>query len=1048
MERMSSKRFVLLAVAGVATLAIAAALWTVISSSESASEGTPSSLHDALARLPSPLEGGDSAHGSSESSRLPPSPPRVVAADTREPLQDARVLWAAMEEAAGENSSTSGPPIELEVDVHGRVDLASVPFEVARARLLVSRAGFASAIWTRQGTDAWPSELALERVAPFRARVVDPSGHPVPGAAVLHGIDPLPRGPVRPQGLARDTFPWEETLMSGPSGEVELASFPGRNRLQASLSSACSAPWSGPARGTVELVLVATFSAAGRVIVPAGEPVPEGLLVRVLARQSEEYDELARFPVERSGAWIGTAIPLVPADGFVFLLEGAPFAQERRDVPVPAAGAKITIDFKPVRGIVLDVRVVSTEKVGLAGAYVSVNWNQEGRWQKLEQTAGSDGIARFAGCRPGRFWLRARASGHAPALLGPFEHLERTSQPIEVELERAGRIEGVCLDEGRPVRDFSVTFWQGSPNEKAQVRIEGSEDGRFTVEEAPLGEVALVAIATDGSRSEVVYVESMPNEAVQVTLVVVPSTEGVGRVVDATQGQPVEGARVQLHQTHEAYKVARCGPAVVTDAQGRFVLPGLVEGVNLIEVFRAGYALKVLQPSARSGESTDLGTIALAKQRTLRVRLRPDEPAQCSGLQAQLRTRARLVERSFDPSCELVFEGLDPEPCSLGIVEQNGTTSFISFEVLPDEDRLLEIPWPAGRMPVEIVPADGMELGAGWWLSASHLLESGEDMPEFHPVPSHGRVEIRRRAAKHVVLQLEDPEGVLVAVERFEIVQGSSTPLRFEVGVRARSLRIVDHAGAPIAGASIHLFLPDDSSGWAVTRSTDAQGLCLLGSFAPNEVVLGAYHPSHGVLPCRRVALENDGTSEVELDADLVLRARVVDRAVALPAVEVHASDGQRIEFGLGPASTDESGLAIWPEVGAGRYLLRVRHPGIWPYDASVELDEHTAPFVLDVRRVGDVSICVRTSSGAPAQGRAVDLHSKDQNAWASQWVEQGRVAASARPLSTDEQGELLLRGLPNGEYRCRVTTFSGEEVERVVDVVAGSLTKLEIVLP
>jgi hypothetical protein len=975
---------------------------------------------------------------------------RILAADTGEPLSSAVAAWTVAE-GGKRMSSASAPsaPVPLPVDGEGKIDHERLPIDLAQTVvLLVSHPGFHSrSIVCTGGTRPidWPAEIRLERAALFSARVVDSKGGPVIGAIVEHLVDDRIRGPL--SARAEPARPWSETVTSGVDGLAALSSFPGQSRLQASFGDLRSAWWSGVSGDVVELRLLATFRARGRVVGTDGR-LSEELRVRVLARESEEYEPLATCAVGSDGSWASETLPVLSVDSYAFLLEGKPFAQQRRDVRSPAPGSTVDVEFAPIAGVELQIRVRDSQGKNIQGAFVSVHWNESGAWQKLERLTDAAGIAVMTGCRPGSIWVRARANGRVPRLLPESEYYEAPATPIEVELDRAGRIEGICSDRDVPVTDFDVHFWQGLPTSKTTVHIAHSADGSFAIDEAPLGEVVVMAVTPDGLRTEGRRVLTQQGDVAHVVLETLPGERGSGRVA-ASSGEAIEGARVQVHATADLWKIGRCGSAAITDAQGRFDLAGLIQGRNAIEISAAGYASKKLELVRVEDRALEIGTVVLDAQRAVEVALTSDVDFDCTRVTAQLSGENFSGERRFRSDCELRYEALDPGQYELRIQHDDGSNAFVYFELTPDRDRRLDVPWSAHTLSVEIVPAPGTDLPPGSWLLASHRLATGEDVSEFYAVPSHRQLEIRKHEhAASIVLQLEDAGRAMLALDRFAVAPGTSEPLVLRVTGEAVVLRVTDREDQPISGAILSLFLSDDPSGWAITQRTDERGTCTLRGFVPDDLVVNVYHAPLGLLPSRRISVDRKQPNELVLDASLTLRAKVEERGLPLADVQVDASDGHGLVFGLGKRASDAAGHVDWKAVGTGEYRLRVQQPGLWPAESHVVLAEGSAPAVLEVRRRGDIEFHVQSNLGTDVQGALVDLQSIENHAWASEWLAQGAIEASSAALRTDGEGRVRLQGLPNGDFRYRVTAASGAIAEAVVSVPPASIKKLAVTLP
>ena len=182
---------------------------------------------------------------------------------------------------------------------------------------------------------------------------------------------------------------------------------------------------------------------------------------------------------------------------------------------------------------------------------------------------------------PAEYSTSASAKTYRPAVHHPGGDHKRTSfrlaagehkTGIDLAL-RAGGVEvtGVVSDlTGGPIGKAHVWADAGGWRSRgALVATETDDQGAFSLWVAP-GELALTATA-DGYADGYETIHA-PGKA---ELLLTPESSVAGTVVDATSGQPVEGARVMVGPTEWAWDG---GATTFTDAQGTFRLTRLTPG--------------------------------------------------------------------------------------------------------------------------------------------------------------------------------------------------------------------------------------------------------------------------------------------------------------------------------------------------------------------------------------------------------------------------------------------------------------------------------------
>lgn len=198
-------------------------------------------------------------------------------------------------------------------------------------------------------------------------------------------------------------------------------------------------------------------------------------------------------------------------------------------------------------------------------------------------------------------------------------HVRPGMYPLNLQLDRGGRIRGTVLDEatGEPIAGAYV-----SANDVANLRKEvvSKEDGSFLLRGlAASGRSVLVSInAPDYARGRR-QVKLQKNQELEETFELTPTGVVSGRVVNSA-GDPVPGARVMAKQTQEVSGVEQTLSTDMTDRDGVFSMSGIEPGEDRwVRVKKTQYLdghsdTFTVDPS----QSLDVGTIKLELGATLK----------------------------------------------------------------------------------------------------------------------------------------------------------------------------------------------------------------------------------------------------------------------------------------------------------------------------------------------------------------------------------------------------------------------------------------------
>ncbi len=883
----------------------------------------------------------------------------------------------------------------------------------------------ASAIRIDSSAATAPSLVVMEPGGRVSARVIAADSSPVPEARIIELTDETrvdPDAAYDEEQLARRVL--HRTFKTDSTGTAVLEPFPGKQWIVAELGNRRSEPWIGAAPASITLELRSTFTAQGQVLPEQGVHVEHGWNVTVSARRGQELALLTRGTVRSDGYWGPVRIPIVPADEFVFHLQAGTMAQDEVVVAQPNVDTSITVDFHPHPGFRIAVHLVDEEHHDLPGGTVGVNWNQDGKWQRIERTTGKDGIARFRNCEPGQIWIRVRCPGFIARLLSPFDAGAPPSDPLLVTLSRAGKIEGRCVHATAPVANFEILFWQGNPNTLNKKLVRDSRDGSFVIDESPIGDVDVLATSNEYPHCPPVRLKVVSDVTSKVEFDFPSPLIGRGRVVDALTGEPLPRATVQVFSLYKNLKVRPWRLAQPVDSKGAFEIAGFLIGDNTMDVAAPGYATRQVNAFGIADQRIEFDIIGMFSKQSIAVELASNDPVDFTHYKVGLEGPMYFASKVFPSSGRFTFTGIDPGHYGVRVIAPDGTLLFDSFVVDPGKDVHVLVPLSARHLDVEVVPDSGGAIPTGALLRATFKSADQHSIEQYYDVPSDGHVRVARVEGAEVTLHVEDASEAVLAVQSYALGPTGPSAVKISLSSSERKFRVVDKNKKPVAGARLTLTRPGDPSGWLLYLLTNDTGDASIKGLSFPTVFINVFENAFGVQPSALVDVSRDTREPIELTLapSLTLRVRALERSQPAPNLELRACDQQGLVFGLNSGTTNADGIASWGPVGKGEFKIEVRHPGYWPSDHLLRLDEDAAPLAIQVRRLGNVELTVSDVHENPVSGVAVDLYSIEDQQWVSSWIGSGAVHAPEGGLKTNSAGKVRVNAVPNGLYRWRVT--------------------------
>ncbi len=876
-----------------------------------------------------------------------------------------------------------------------------------------------------------PDTIVLEPVlgARIHGRCVLPRGverrdvdpRKVEGEVELYGLEPTRRSKGEPRMFHRQ-------VDLSPTGEFDVRALPANislafgvkidNLLREQQVEAVRLA-AGELR-EVEALFRLGGSIRGRVVDPDGNGVAKatvwsegsarGAFGRRSGGQRKTTDDQGRFALQ--GLSAGECRIHAEADGWKETQSEALPLAEDQEIPDLAitleTGSRIagTVSW-PDGSPAPDAELTLYQSEGQRGY----------RWRNTitNERSAEDGTFAFTGLSEGSYSIEVHAlrpsnsdaaEADAPPPMAHLARLEAVAagtESLAIELEKTLAVSGRVLDDlGQPIAAFAVTAAPSADGEdEMNQETDASDsfeapDGRFALGGLYPGEWKLSASA-DGHHMTAPGVQVLVPQGDQVVEIRLERSASVSGIVQDPRGTPVPGAQVGPSQGgSEQSTFFRGGRdedgAVVSDADGRFVLENLPPGVFAVEASATDWAV------------SEAVTVELAPG------------AAVEGVIVALRNGGRIVGDVFDESGEPMVGRqvtLGMAFWAMGMGGSEGETTdaaghFVFTHVDP------------GRYAVTLAPpqedvlklVNGMN-GAGDEAAMIDMMSNvitenvtvveGQDSfvrlgaePKV-PVHVHGDViEAGEPVESGMVFAITEGHALLQGMKMSKIEEGhyeftvdrpgaytfgvqsdeGDAPLEFQVDVPkvesfehdlvlprgAIAGRVYGPDGDPAPFAEVHLSRED--SGFSLSldtegRSADADGRYVATHLRPGIYTVragggsrfgGGADDPFGVEIVTGVRVEEDRTVDgidLHLRSSGSIEGTVTDRSdKPVGGVAIYVRDERGLLLAsVSPATSEPNGHFLYKGVAPGRFTVSARGQGLAACDGPV----------VDVRK-GEVS--------------------------------------------------------------------------------------------
>ena len=908
---------------------------------------------------------------------------------------------------------------------------------------------------TNRSEDAPPS-IELQSAPVMSVRVLTPDGH-AGAQAIVEQFEYVESGSTADRHQPQAARILKRTVSTDSNGVAAVAALTGKMVLRAHLGSLHSEPWTGPSRADLTLTLRSSFQAFGSVTYDPASTFDGAQHIVCSFEEGGQRVPLAIAPVA-AGAWGPIEVPHMPSGQYVFRLEGwgAEVREKRLRNVVPLS--KHRVDFHAKKG--LEAAAIAYDEANelVRTAVAEFSWYDGGTLvTERAHAADSDlGYMYVNDIPPGTAFVHVSAPGFVPQRGDPIAIDGSPLFATTFVLKRAGNLAGRVTYKSRPVEDFEVTSWQPAPIEAISRSIfRAREDGTFEVFDAPTGgQLHVVASSTGHGPSTPVVVSLSPGASVsELELELTDGLEVKGKIVDGQDLHPLDAATIQPFLAQLTGSIAPTGAPHASNAAGEFVLNSLGPGRFRIRFSADGYAPTWLEVLIQDPGSTDLGLIALSRTQTMRAQLEHDGSVDLTSVSLRLTGDESYPEVYFDARGSAEVRDVAPGSYLLrvgrDVGEQRLGLYMFRRHFEPGSAWVVRIPAPGStRLQVQVLLEH--DLDRELVLYVEQISPEGQKLVCGESVVKGQTAEMYWLRPGDFEAQLYDPaEATTLAIVRDHIgPNDSDVRITLSPSGRRNRFRVVNSKGLPIASATLGLRKPGEN--WKDITNTNTVGECTLIDLEPGDYAAYVSHGDYGYAYDLPVSVRSDSefVHEVELDPKLAVEILLQDDSDPLPGVTCKLWASEKQEIGQAAASTNSLGVARWTYFTPGKFFIKVDHPGYWSTSAWVPSQEPGAPTPIQVRRVGNLDVLVKNSSGLAVAGQPLQLRSNEFSADVAVWLKESRITASSSTLTTDGQGKLHLQGLPRGDYTWTVQNSGGEALQGLVKVPPHATSTATIFVP
>ncbi|MEQ1735639.1 MAG: carboxypeptidase-like regulatory domain-containing protein, partial [Rhodoglobus sp.] len=661
----------------------------------------------------------------------------------------------------------------------------------------------------------------------IRARVVDADSRPVAGVLVqsVYDVNRVGRRPM--QGRERITANYVFLqVRTDVDGYARIAALERDQLLWADDGLRMSSMERARGSSDVELQLTTGVTVTGRVIADEVEVSFVGAEVSAYALLGSGGDRVAVQQLTPRETFGPIRLPVARGIRYSFQAQGPGFTASSVEVDPSITGGAIDLEIHVQRGVIVPVRVIDEARKPIAGAYVFFQWQLGSQWEKARGISDDAGMVDVGRIPTGSAWLSAKAAGYVESQAQyPIE--ANVAPYIEVALNRAGSVTGKVTHAGEPVRDFQIYSWSGSASNHRVEGFRDRADGSFVLDQAPIGDLSLLAVGDDLPRSDVEHVTIRAGVTGDPVNIELPAAlAATGQVVDALTGEPIPNAVVQAWTSADGALLGKFAAPVRTGTDGGFALTAFSNGRGAFEVSKDGYAPSVHSFISAADGNSDVGIIPLSTGLSLEVRLILDGGADPTRYLIQLAGPELRNARPFESTGVAQFTGLPAGQWRIRVTAPDDSNREESVQL---ESRLMhrvDVAMPRDSSFSFIIVDE--RVNARTRPAVLGLIDAdpsarGLNREVYATIPESGRLEIGGVQFDDAVACLVDENREVLSYLRIPSLRAAPKPIRIEASADEAVVRVVDRRGEPVPNVAL-VFLQQDG-GWTGAGKADAAGI-------------------------------------------------------------------------------------------------------------------------------------------------------------------------------------------------------------------------------
>ena len=445
----------------------------------------------------------------------------------------------------GASVTLVGTPVGTTTDTNGNFTFASLPPE--QLTLLVSRSGYRDRELSLSGSKQpdQPVEIVLEGAGGITGRVLDAATE----AAVTDAAITIGNSQVKTETNSSGDFAIQSLPVGGYQVTIAADGYPSKI-----LDIQATAEPEG-------VIVRLEGSAALKGLVYdaySKQPIEGARLVLADLKQNTVTNQTGLYTMERLPGRPVTVVATAPNYGkYEQAVQLAPGKEERLDI---ALGGACSLSGTVVDG-------VTDQPISEATVRLSVG-------SRAAQTD-SDGDFSFDGLFPGAIKLHASAPGYNPFLQEDLNIKKDEEKSLHLELNGNAALAGRVVRKGttNPISGASVQVAD------SHYRTQTDTSGRFQFEAIP-GIRTTLECSADGYAPSSTSWNLPPNQRSAVELELERCTVLTGRLVDATNNEPIRNATIRIRGT---------GLSTESDSDGNFRLEDVRQDKVTLEIEAPGF---------------------------------------------------------------------------------------------------------------------------------------------------------------------------------------------------------------------------------------------------------------------------------------------------------------------------------------------------------------------------------------------------------------------------------------------------------------------------